>query len=630
MPRNRRTKTPILLDEEALDKALKAKRERRRAKRQEPSSVKDDFEDLSFEKLSISSLEGGEEEEAIKKPSSIGRSSHLQQHPPNKPLNFYVWAPPTTYEYMKTTPTPTTPADERNKSSRPPVTRTSKRKSSKRHRNDVPRIVNAHIPSISSHSTATTMTLRTTPSVATLPIKTSPISTPPRQQPSLYSASARAKSEPPKSPKRPVNRKKRLRPPKSFVSNSKQEQQQQRATPSHVVSSQQDVNIIEEYYLMDEPESSHVIEEEEYEYAEESISPLHHPPSLVEEYVDETIVDESENIVDEVVIENEQPYLGTPGPIRDFSDDEEEEPPMPVAKPKRPSRVNAMASEMEAKKQEKALKPPPTPITSSKLAALRNLFVTEKKKPEVSKPPPITPSSKLSALRNAFETPPPTASETRTSIAKSKPPRGFLRLSDYNPPSIRKSKLSTKQRSNMEENPNSAPLPSPRRPPPDPESFQRTIVEFFYSTAMSNSELKPYFQNLSVVELQCEFKSLANMDKSQILEQSLRTTEVVETTPHYKLMQEGANMDLVIKLWQVAYESSWIDQDGHDELYLDPVQFIVGPSRAITNLRAMQKMFEARNHCERSSSSNRKSKSGETTDKKKGREGFLSRFWKKR
>jgi hypothetical protein len=122
-----------------------------------------------------------------------------------------------------------------------------------------------------------------------------------------------------------------------------------------------------------------------------------------------------------------------------------------------------------------------------------------------------------------------------------------------------------------------------------PEDFKNNIVDFFYSNAISNSELKPFFKKVTLNQLREEFDCLANMEKSEIQQYS----DTVMSLHHWRLMEKGIQMDLVVNLWQLAYESRWIEEDNDDLSYQDPIQFLVGPSRAIYNLRAMQKLFAA-------------------------------------
>jgi truncated hemoglobin YjbI len=124
------------------------------------------------------------------------------------------------------------------------------------------------------------------------------------------------------------------------------------------------------------------------------------------------------------------------------------------------------------------------------------------------------------------------------------------------------------------------------------------IATCFYDNAMADPELKPFFRKIKTEQVRNEFIILANVEVPQNFE------SVSCMVPHhYKLLQKGANIDRVVKLWEDAYESIWLEEEIDDAHRL-----LVNPSRAIFNLRAMEKLLEHSRKASLSQSSQHKKK----------------------
>jgi hypothetical protein len=112
-----------------------------------------------------------------------------------------------------------------------------------------------------------------------------------------------------------------------------------------------------------------------------------------------------------------------------------------------------------------------------------------------------------------------------------------------------------------------------------------SIATVFYYNAMSDPELKPIFRKLCMEQVRDEFIILGNMDTPHDLE---IVADLVEH--HYKMIETGVHVNRVIKLWEIAAESIWLENDIDD-----PRLHIVKPSRAIVNLRIVEMLFRMAN-----------------------------------
>ena len=121
-----------------------------------------------------------------------------------------------------------------------------------------------------------------------------------------------------------------------------------------------------------------------------------------------------------------------------------------------------------------------------------------------------------------------------------------------------------------------------------------TTTKIFYDKVVSDPELKRFIKKYKIKweHVRNEFIILANLETPEGYNDHLRG--VLEH--HCKLLeQEGFNFERLISLWETAMDSSWIENKMDDTR-----QLIVGPSRAVFNLKALERFHH---HASRSSSS---------------------------
>eukprot|EP00934_Nitzschia_sp_Nitz4_P007886 Nitzschia sp. Nitz4//scaffold6_size259037//13033//15405//NITZ4_001040-RA/size259037-processed-gene-0.240-mRNA-1//-1//CDS//3329556791//7876//frame0 len=113
------------------------------------------------------------------------------------------------------------------------------------------------------------------------------------------------------------------------------------------------------------------------------------------------------------------------------------------------------------------------------------------------------------------------------------------------------------------------------------EIVSNTSRIFFYK-ALSDPDLHEHFKDIRWEDMRNEFIVLANLEVPDQFDERLRS--VVQH--HCTLMESGADMNRVMSTWESAVEESWKENSA-----ADPRQLIVGPSRVIFNLKAIERHF---------------------------------------
>lgn len=109
-----------------------------------------------------------------------------------------------------------------------------------------------------------------------------------------------------------------------------------------------------------------------------------------------------------------------------------------------------------------------------------------------------------------------------------------------------------------------------------------TTTKIFFDKAKYDPELKVFFQRIQWEHVRNEFIILANLEVLERFDENIKG--VLEH--HCNLLENGANIDKLITIWETAIESSWLDHHMDDAR-----QLIVGPSRVIFNLRALERHY---------------------------------------
>ena len=136
-----------------------------------------------------------------------------------------------------------------------------------------------------------------------------------------------------------------------------------------------------------------------------------------------------------------------------------------------------------------------------------------------------------------------------------------------------------------------------------------TTTKIFYDKVLSDPDLKVFFKKHKIKweNVRNEFIVLANLETPVGMNDHLRG--VLER--HCKLLEDPQGFDFcrLIEKWESAVDSSWMENAMDDTR-----QLIVGPSRAIFNLKAMERFHY---HASRASSSNIAVAAGSPRGKKK-------------
>lgn len=110
----------------------------------------------------------------------------------------------------------------------------------------------------------------------------------------------------------------------------------------------------------------------------------------------------------------------------------------------------------------------------------------------------------------------------------------------------------------------------------------KTTTKVFFDKAKNDPELKGFFQTTKWEHVRNEFIILANLEVPQSFDERIKG--VLEH--HCKFLENGADMERLVTIWESAIESTWLDHQMDDAR-----QLIVGPSRVIFNLRALERHY---------------------------------------
>jgi hypothetical protein len=109
-----------------------------------------------------------------------------------------------------------------------------------------------------------------------------------------------------------------------------------------------------------------------------------------------------------------------------------------------------------------------------------------------------------------------------------------------------------------------------------------TTTKIFFDKAKYDPELKEFFHSIRWEHVRNEFIILANLEVPEKFDENIKG--VLEH--HCNLLENGANIDKLITIWESAIETSWLDHHMDDAR-----QLIVGPSRVIFNLKALERHY---------------------------------------
>lgn len=109
-----------------------------------------------------------------------------------------------------------------------------------------------------------------------------------------------------------------------------------------------------------------------------------------------------------------------------------------------------------------------------------------------------------------------------------------------------------------------------------------TTTRLFHDKARADPDFKVYFKKIRWEHVRNEFIILANLQVPDRFDESLRGM----LEHHCRLLENGADMDRLISIWESAIEASWLENRRDDAR-----QLIVGPSRVIFNLKALERHY---------------------------------------
>jgi hypothetical protein len=158
------------------------------------------------------------------------------------------------------------------------------------------------------------------------------------------------------------------------------------------------------------------------------------------------------------------------------------------------------------------------------------------------------------------------------------------------------------------------------------ETIAKT-TKIFYDSAKQDPTMEGLFQNIQWENVRNEFIILVNLEMPTKYDESIKG--VVEH--HCQLLEHGVDIERLIGLWESAIESSWLENRMDDSR-----QLLVGPSRVLFNLRAMERQYAmhlmgqraAARASKRSTKDDQGSQKAITQDSK-NRTGILGRFRKR-
>jgi truncated hemoglobin YjbI len=107
-------------------------------------------------------------------------------------------------------------------------------------------------------------------------------------------------------------------------------------------------------------------------------------------------------------------------------------------------------------------------------------------------------------------------------------------------------------------------------------------TRIFYFSAKNDPSLQIFFEHIQWENIRNEFIILANLATPTKYDETIKGG----LQYHCHLLENGADIERVIALWESAIESSWLENRMDDSR-----QLIVGPSRVLFNLRAIERHY---------------------------------------
>lgn len=145
-----------------------------------------------------------------------------------------------------------------------------------------------------------------------------------------------------------------------------------------------------------------------------------------------------------------------------------------------------------------------------------------------------------------------------------------------------------------------------------------TTTKIFFDRAKHDPELKAYFRSTKWEHVRNEFIILANLQVPTSFDENIKG--VLEH--HCKILENGANIERLIAIWESAIESSWLDHHMDDARKL-----IVGPSRVIFNLKALERHYAMHQKALRAAARASGAKEKEVSSSQRSG-GILERLWR--
>ncbi len=109
-----------------------------------------------------------------------------------------------------------------------------------------------------------------------------------------------------------------------------------------------------------------------------------------------------------------------------------------------------------------------------------------------------------------------------------------------------------------------------------------TTTKIFHDKAKNDPDLKVFFKKIRWEHVRNEFIILANLQVPDRFDENIKW--ILEH--HCRLLENGADIDRLVAIWESAIESSWLENRMDDAR-----QLLVGPSRVIFNLKALERHY---------------------------------------
>ena len=147
-------------------------------------------------------------------------------------------------------------------------------------------------------------------------------------------------------------------------------------------------------------------------------------------------------------------------------------------------------------------------------------------------------------------------------------------------------------------------------------------TKIFYDSAKQDPTMEVFFQKIQWENVRNEFIILANLEMPSKYDESIKGV----VKHHCQLLEHGVDIERLTALWESAIESSWLENRMDDSR-----QLIVGPSRVLFNLRAMERQYAMYLMGQRAAARASKNKGSQKaiTQDSKSRTGILGLFRKR-